>query len=107
MSRELTILPVCLVGRVIGFWKPEGLGSYRVLGGVDGLAPMLLEEDASASKRFLLAIARDSFCYRRQAALLSLRNSLSGSSRGLVNLLTVLCVMGNRLGRLDHGLTEF
>ncbi|GKA58028.1 hypothetical protein Tco_0757216 [Tanacetum coccineum] len=63
----------------------------RVLGGVGGLAPVLLEEDASASKRFLPAIGRDSFCYRRQAALLSLRNSLSGSSRGLVNLLTVTC----------------
>ncbi|GKA97773.1 hypothetical protein Tco_0825667 [Tanacetum coccineum] len=63
----------------------------RVLGGVGGLAPVLLEEDASASKRFLPAIGRDSFCYRRQAALLSLRNSLAGSSRGLVNLLTVTC----------------
>ncbi|GJS04619.1 hypothetical protein Tco_0321127 [Tanacetum coccineum] len=64
-----------------------------VLGGVGGLAPVLLEEDASASKRFLPAIARDSFYCRCQAALLSLQNSLSGSSRGLVNLLTVLHVM--------------
>ncbi|GJR10741.1 hypothetical protein Tco_0793393 [Tanacetum coccineum] len=67
--------------------------SSLVLGGVGGLAPVLLEEDASSSKRFLPAIARDSFCCRCQAALLSLRNSLSGSSRGFVNLLTVLCVM--------------
>ncbi|GJX82976.1 hypothetical protein Tco_0332457 [Tanacetum coccineum] len=29
--------------------------------GVGGLVPMLLEKDASSSKRFLLAIARDSF----------------------------------------------
>ncbi|GJY02728.1 hypothetical protein Tco_0360880 [Tanacetum coccineum] len=56
MSLESTILPVCSVGGVIGFWKLEGLGlecSCRVLGGVGGLAPVLLEEDASASKRFL------------------------------------------------------
>ncbi|GJQ91271.1 hypothetical protein Tco_0002410 [Tanacetum coccineum] len=68
MSRESTILPVCLVGRVIGFCKLEGLGwecSCRVLVGIGGLAPVLLEENASVSKRFLLAIARDSFCYRR------------------------------------------
>ncbi|GJW07557.1 hypothetical protein Tco_1569980 [Tanacetum coccineum] len=49
-------------------------------GGVGGLALVLLEEDASASKRFLPAIARDSFCCKRQTALLSLWNSLSGSS---------------------------
>ncbi|GJT11015.1 hypothetical protein Tco_0858057 [Tanacetum coccineum] len=48
---------------------------------------------ASSSKRFLPAIARDSFCYRWQAALLSLQNSLSSSLRGFVNLLTVLRVM--------------
>ncbi|GJT19071.1 hypothetical protein Tco_0877777 [Tanacetum coccineum] len=64
-----------------------------VLGGVGGLAPVLLEEDASASKRFLPAIARDLFCCKRQTALLSLHNSLSDSSRGLVSLLTVLRVM--------------
>nr|GEZ25424.1 hypothetical protein [Tanacetum cinerariifolium] len=96
MSRESTILPVCSVGRVIGFWKPKGLGwecSCRVLVGVGSLAPVLLEEDASTSKRFLPAIVRDSFCCRRQAALLSLRNSLSGSSSGLVNLLTMLRVI--------------
>ncbi|GJW79316.1 hypothetical protein Tco_0140998 [Tanacetum coccineum] len=55
MSRESTILPVCSVGRVIRFWKLEGLGwecSCRVLGGVGGLAPVLLEEDDSTSKRF-------------------------------------------------------
>ncbi|GKD54825.1 hypothetical protein Tco_1288212, partial [Tanacetum coccineum] len=33
----------------------------RVLRGVDDLVPVLLEEDASSSKRFLSAIARDSF----------------------------------------------
>ncbi|GJX74046.1 hypothetical protein Tco_0312641 [Tanacetum coccineum] len=33
----------------------------RVLGGVDGLGPVLLDEEASSSKRFLSAIARDSF----------------------------------------------
>nr|GEY01713.1 hypothetical protein [Tanacetum cinerariifolium] len=44
----------------------------KVLEGIGGLAPVLLEEDASALKRFLSAIARDSFCCRRQAALLSL-----------------------------------
>ncbi|GJZ21331.1 hypothetical protein Tco_0558370 [Tanacetum coccineum] len=65
----------------------------RVLGGVGGLALVLLEEDASSSKRFLPAIARDSFCYRWQAALLSLQNSLSSSLRSFVNLLTVLRVM--------------
>ncbi|GJV78658.1 hypothetical protein Tco_1514528 [Tanacetum coccineum] len=49
---------------VIGFWKPEELGrecSCKVLEGVGSLAPVLLEEDASSSKRFLPAIARDSF----------------------------------------------
>ncbi|GJS12905.1 hypothetical protein Tco_0407377 [Tanacetum coccineum] len=34
--------------------------------GVGGLVPVLLEEDASSSKRFLPAITRDSFCCRRQ-----------------------------------------
>ncbi|GJR04830.1 hypothetical protein Tco_0527814 [Tanacetum coccineum] len=71
-------------------WKKHSLD---VLGGVGGLALVLLEEDASSSKRFLPAIARDSFCYRWQAALLSLQNSLSSSLRGFVNLLTVLRVM--------------
>ncbi|GJV35054.1 hypothetical protein Tco_1407531 [Tanacetum coccineum] len=51
------------------------------------------EKDASSSKRFLPAIARDSFCCRCHAALLKLRNSLLGSSRGFVNLLTVLRIM--------------
>ncbi|GJW89955.1 hypothetical protein Tco_0167508 [Tanacetum coccineum] len=69
------------------------LAYVMVLGGVGGLAPVLLEEDASASKRFLKAIAKDLFYCRHQAALLSLQNSLSGSSRGLVNLLTMLRVM--------------
>nr|GEX72319.1 hypothetical protein [Tanacetum cinerariifolium] len=61
--------------------------------GFDGLAPVLLEEDVSSSKRFLPAIAKDSFCCRCQAAFPSLWNSLSGSPRGFVNLLMVLRVM--------------
>nr|GEZ24130.1 hypothetical protein [Tanacetum cinerariifolium] len=59
---------------------PEELGrecSRNVLRMVDGLAQMSLEEDASSSKRFVLAMAKDSFCCWRQAALLSLQNSLS------------------------------
>ncbi|GJU92869.1 hypothetical protein Tco_1317625 [Tanacetum coccineum] len=46
--------------------------SRKVLRGVDGLAPRSLEENASSSKRFLLDIAKDSFCCWRQAAVLSL-----------------------------------
>ncbi|GJU14076.1 hypothetical protein Tco_1136472, partial [Tanacetum coccineum] len=49
---ESTILPVCLVGRVIGCWKPEELRrecSRKVLKGVGGLVLVLLEEDASSS----------------------------------------------------------
>ncbi|GKB20675.1 hypothetical protein Tco_0854598 [Tanacetum coccineum] len=64
MSGESTILSVCSVGTVIGFWKPEDVGrecSCKALGGVGGLGSVLLDEDASASKRFLLAIARESF----------------------------------------------
>nr|GEY08998.1 hypothetical protein [Tanacetum cinerariifolium] len=64
MSRESTILPVRSVGRTIGFWKPEDLGrecSCKVLIGVGGLFLVLLEDDASSSKRFLSAMARDSF----------------------------------------------
>ncbi|GJX13716.1 hypothetical protein Tco_0205474 [Tanacetum coccineum] len=57
------------------------------------LTPVLLEVDVSSSKRFLPAIARDSFYCRWQAALLNLQNSLSGSSSSFVNLLTVLRVM--------------
>nr|GEV98497.1 hypothetical protein [Tanacetum cinerariifolium] len=89
MSRESTILHVCSVGRMIRVWKPKELGyecSRKVLRGVDGFVSVLLEEDASSSKRFLPTMARDSFCCRRQAALLRLQNSLSGSSRGFVNL---------------------
>ncbi|GJS14537.1 hypothetical protein Tco_0409009 [Tanacetum coccineum] len=67
--------------------------SRKVLRGVDDLVLVSLEEDASSSKWFLPTIARDSFWCRRQAALLSLQNSLSGSSRGFVNLLTVQRVM--------------
>ncbi|GKD94917.1 hypothetical protein Tco_1374754 [Tanacetum coccineum] len=64
MSRESTILLVCSVGMVIGFWKPEDVGrecSCKVLGRVDGLGSVLLDEDASSSKRFLPTIARESF----------------------------------------------
>ncbi|GJU04773.1 hypothetical protein Tco_1121203 [Tanacetum coccineum] len=59
----------------------------EVLRGVSGLVPVLLEDDASSSKRFLPAIARDSFCCRRQAALLSLQNSLSANHALLLRLL--------------------
>ncbi|GJW18734.1 reverse transcriptase domain-containing protein [Tanacetum coccineum] len=52
-----------------------------VFGGVSGLAPVLWEEDASSSKRFLSIMAKDSFWCERRAAFLHLRNSLSGSSR--------------------------
>ncbi|GJY33202.1 hypothetical protein Tco_0417671 [Tanacetum coccineum] len=100
MSRESTILLVCSIGRMIGFWKPKELGqecSRKVLRGVGGLVLVLLEDDSSSSKRFLLAMARDFFCYRCQAALLRLQNSLSVSSRGFVNLLTVLRVMQQRI----------
>ncbi|GKB45879.1 hypothetical protein Tco_0896632 [Tanacetum coccineum] len=78
-----------------GKWKKRSLDVSLVASSawVGGLAPVLSEEDASSSKRFLPDIARDSFCCRCQAALLSLQNSLSGSSRGFVNLLTVLRVM--------------
>ncbi|GJU00974.1 hypothetical protein Tco_1111312 [Tanacetum coccineum] len=68
MLYESTILPVCSVGRMIRFWKLEELWyvcSRKVLGGVGGLVLVLLEEDASLSKRFLSAMARDSFCCRR------------------------------------------
>ncbi|GKF37022.1 hypothetical protein Tco_0113780, partial [Tanacetum coccineum] len=64
MSRESTILPVYLGGTVIGFWKPEDVGcecSCKVLGGFGGLGPVLLDEDASSSKKFPSAMARDSF----------------------------------------------
>ncbi|GJT16328.1 hypothetical protein Tco_0875034 [Tanacetum coccineum] len=64
MPRESMILSVYSVETVIGFWKPEDVGrecSGKVLGGVGSLGPVLLDKDASSSKRFLLAIARDSF----------------------------------------------
>ncbi|GKE27402.1 hypothetical protein Tco_1442786 [Tanacetum coccineum] len=64
MSRESTILPVCSFGMVIGFWKPEDVWrecSCKVLGGVDGLGLVLLDEEASSSKKFLPEIAMDSF----------------------------------------------
>ncbi|GJR08253.1 hypothetical protein Tco_0790905 [Tanacetum coccineum] len=79
MSRESMILPIRSIGRMIRFWKPEELGREccrKVLRGVGGLVLVLLEEDASSSKWFLPAMARDSFCCRHQAALLRLWNSL-------------------------------
>ncbi|GJX87926.1 hypothetical protein Tco_0339940 [Tanacetum coccineum] len=68
----------------------SGLGrecSRKVLEEINGFVPLLLEEDASSSKGFLPAVANDSSCCWRQAALSSLRNSLLGSSRGYVNFL--------------------
>ncbi|GJS29796.1 hypothetical protein Tco_0490416 [Tanacetum coccineum] len=70
MSHELMI---CSAERMIGFWKPVELGrecSHKVLRRVDGLAPTSLEEDALLSKRFLPAMARDSFCCFYQIMLL-------------------------------------
>ncbi|GKF83865.1 hypothetical protein Tco_0248763, partial [Tanacetum coccineum] len=61
----LTMFPVCSAGRIIGFWKSAELGkecSRKVFSGVDGLALALIEDDASSSKRFLPAMAKDSFC---------------------------------------------
>nr|GEU87588.1 hypothetical protein [Tanacetum cinerariifolium] len=89
MSCETTILPVRSVRRMIGFWTPEELRhecSRKVLRGVGDLVSALLEEHASSSKRFLPAMARDSFRCICQAAFLHLLNSLSGSSRGYINL---------------------
>nr|GEV33341.1 hypothetical protein [Tanacetum cinerariifolium] len=66
-----------------GFWKLAEIGrdcSLKVLRGVDGLAPTLVEDDALSSKKFLSAMAKDSFCCWRQAALLRLQNSLSGAN---------------------------
>ncbi|GJZ47497.1 hypothetical protein Tco_0601329 [Tanacetum coccineum] len=57
-------------------WKKRSLDVSACVG---GLALVLLEVDASSSKRFLQAIARDSFYCKRQAALLSLQNYLLGS----------------------------
>ncbi|GJS48009.1 hypothetical protein Tco_0598130 [Tanacetum coccineum] len=74
---------------MIRFWKPEELGrecSRKVLRGVDGLASAFLEEDALSSKRFLLAMARDSFCCFCQVALLRFRISLLGSSKGVTKI---------------------
>ncbi|GJU91148.1 hypothetical protein Tco_1303571 [Tanacetum coccineum] len=51
-------------GTVIGIWKPEDVGrecSCKVLGGVGSLGRVFLDDDASSSKRFLPAMARDSF----------------------------------------------
>ncbi|GKB41299.1 hypothetical protein Tco_0886241 [Tanacetum coccineum] len=64
MLHESMILPVCSVGMVIGFWKSEDVGrecSCKVLEGVGGLGMVLLDEDASSSKRSLPEIGRDSF----------------------------------------------
>ncbi|GJV42169.1 hypothetical protein Tco_1420609 [Tanacetum coccineum] len=64
MSRESTILPIHSARLMIGFSKWEELGqecSCKVLRGVKDLVLVSLEEDASSSKRFHSAIARDSF----------------------------------------------
>ncbi|GKA74720.1 hypothetical protein Tco_0781022 [Tanacetum coccineum] len=69
MSCESTILHDRSVRRMIGFWKPKELGrecSHEVLRGVSGSVSVLLEKDASSSKRFLPAMARDSFCTDNQ-----------------------------------------
>nr|GEU59572.1 hypothetical protein [Tanacetum cinerariifolium] len=60
MSRDLTILPVRSVGRMIGFWKPEELGyecSHKVLRLIGSLVLVLLEEDVSSSKRHKYAVS--------------------------------------------------
>nr|GEV92410.1 hypothetical protein [Tanacetum cinerariifolium] len=100
LSCETTILLVRSVRRMIGFWIPEELRhecSRKVLREVGGLVSALLEEDASSSKRFLPAMDRDSFRCICQASFLRLLNSLSGSSRGYINLLMVLRVMVTNL----------
>ncbi|GJR98982.1 hypothetical protein Tco_0271156 [Tanacetum coccineum] len=58
------MFPVCSAGRTIGFWKPAELGeecSRRLLEEDDGLGSELAGDEASSSKRFLPAIAKDSF----------------------------------------------
>ncbi|GJT31621.1 hypothetical protein Tco_0922040 [Tanacetum coccineum] len=53
------------VGLTIEFWNPDGLEeecSYRFLGAGMVFCSMLTDDDASSSKRFLPAIAKDSFC---------------------------------------------
>ncbi|GJT15414.1 hypothetical protein Tco_0874120 [Tanacetum coccineum] len=56
ISRESTMFPVCSAGRMIGFWKPVELGrecSLKVLTRVNGLAPELMEDDASSLKSYI------------------------------------------------------
>nr|GEW87974.1 hypothetical protein [Tanacetum cinerariifolium] len=70
-SLDVSLVAPSSFGMVIGFWKPKELGrelSRKVLRGVGGLVLVLLEEDASSSKRFLPAVARDSFGRRRQGS---------------------------------------
>ncbi|GJX04799.1 hypothetical protein Tco_0190715, partial [Tanacetum coccineum] len=96
ISRESTMFPVCSAGRTIGFWKLAEFRvecSRRLLREDDGLGPELAKDEASSSKRFLPAIAKDPFHCCRQATFLRLCSSLSGSSRGSVSFLTVLRVM--------------
>ncbi|GKC88192.1 hypothetical protein Tco_1148841 [Tanacetum coccineum] len=57
------------------------LAGCRVLRGVGGLVLVLLEEDASSSKRFLSAMAKDLFFCKSHAALLRLWNSLLEGNR--------------------------
>nr|GEU71728.1 hypothetical protein [Tanacetum cinerariifolium] len=64
LNLDVSLVALSAFGKVIEFWKPEEFGrecSCRVLGGVGSLASVLLDEDASSSKRFLPAITRDSF----------------------------------------------
>ncbi|GJV33733.1 hypothetical protein Tco_1394133, partial [Tanacetum coccineum] len=63
---EFTMVPVCSLGRTVGFWNPDGFKnerSYRLLGACAVFGSILTDDDASSSKRFLPAIAKDSFCY--------------------------------------------
>nr|GEW10263.1 retrovirus-related Pol polyprotein from transposon TNT 1-94 [Tanacetum cinerariifolium] len=66
---------------------PWIIHTLRFEGGVDVLALALVEDDALSSKRFLLAMAKDSFYCWHQVALLRLQNYLSSSLRGSVNFL--------------------
>ncbi|GJR92753.1 hypothetical protein Tco_0264927 [Tanacetum coccineum] len=64
LNLDVSLMAPSAFGTVIRFWKSEDVGrecSFKVLGGVGGLGSVLLDEDASSSKRLLLAMARDSF----------------------------------------------
>ncbi|GJX31768.1 hypothetical protein Tco_0241623 [Tanacetum coccineum] len=64
ISRESKIFPVCSPGKTIGFWKPAELGeeySLRLLIGGITMVSELMTNEVSSSKRFLPAMAKDSF----------------------------------------------